>query len=285
MDKTKEKYKRLVLSGGSIKGIAYIGVLRYFEENKDHFSKIEEFVGTSIGAFMSLLIVLNYSSKELKELFWDLDFNSFKDFSVGALLENFGLDNGLKLEGMIKRVIVNKKLNPELSLSQLQNVTGKSLVCCATNLNGKKTKYFDAYSDPNFPVFLAVRASMSIPMIFAPVPYNGHLLVDGALTNDIPVSYRNPLNFKTLCICLDSDESEVDHINGIENYIHLVVKTFLKSISSNNKNLAESLGITLVEVKTKIVTSTDFSLSIDEKNSLYNAGYFSVKNKLENSLI
>jgi predicted acylesterase/phospholipase RssA len=279
MGESKEAYKRLVLSGGSIKGVAYIGALKFMEENRETFCQIDEFVGTSIGALMCLLIALNYSSKELKDIFWELDFNNVKDFSFKCLLEHFGLDKGDKVETLVKKFITDKKLSEDITIQELYNITGKSLVCCATDINSKATKYFDRETCGDAPVHLAVRASMNIPLVFAPIIYQGRMFVDGALTNDIPVSYSNPLKKKVLCLCLDSSQEVSPEIKGLEEYISTVVKVFLRSINSMNKELAKTLGIELIEIKSGIDTSMDFSLSNQKKEELYSIGYQALKDK------
>lgn len=279
MSESKEAYKRLVLSGGSIKGVAYIGALKFMEEHRETFYKIDEFVGTSIGALMCLLIVLNYSSKELKDIFWELDFNNVKDFSFKCLLEHFGLDKGDKVEALVKKFITDKKLNEDITIQELYNITGKSLVCCATDINSKTTIYLDKETCGSVPVHLAVRASMNIPLVFAPIIYKGRMLVDGALTNDIPVSYDNPFNNKVLCLCLDSSRQVSGEIKGLEEYISTVVKVFLRSINSMNKELAKTLNVELIEIKTGIETSMDFALSNEEKEEIYSIGYQALKDK------
>ena len=54
--------------------------------------------------------------------------------------------------------------------------------CVATDLTSLHRVVFDAGSLPQ-----AVRASISIPGVFAPVGFNGHYLVDGAIVDNLPV--------------------------------------------------------------------------------------------------
>mgnify|MGYP000069583804 CR=1 FL=1 len=270
-------YSRLVLSGGAVKGIAYIGVLKYFEENKDTFRYFDEFVGTSIGAMMCLLIVLNYSSKQLKKIFWDFDFNSVKNTSISILVEKFGLDNGELLENMLKKFIRNKGLDENISFKNLYLITGKSLVICVSNVNKKATRYFDKNFDPDMPVYLAVRISMNLPLIFTPVEYQGHLYIDGGLTNDIPVNYPNVSNKETICICLNSIENEESSLVSLESYFYNVFKLAFKVISEASKKFARENGIILIEIKSAIRLSLDFSLTLDQRELLYTSGYDRVK--------
>ena len=52
--------------------------------------------------------------------------------------------------------------------------------------------YFNADMTPDMPISTAVRASSSIPIIFAPVEWDGHLYVDGAVLRRIPVDAFQP---------------------------------------------------------------------------------------------
>lgn len=266
-------FKRLVLSGGSVKGIAYVGALRYFEENKEIFGDIREFVGTSIGSLASLLIILNYNSSQLKKLFWDLDFSNLQSFSLSSFMETFGLDDGKLIEEFIKKCISSKGLSPEITFSQLQGITGKSLVVCGTNVDTQCYRFFDSKSSPDMPVFLALRISMAIPILFQPILFEGNYYVDGGITNDIPVNYPCEDNQSTICLNL---EEENRGASGFNNYFYNLLKTSLVIINGNSEKFAETNGITFIKVSTDIRLSMDFSLTTEEKETLYNIGYSSV---------
>ena len=60
-------YRRLVLSGGGIKAIAYVGVFDVFE-NYGLLNQIDSIIGCSSGAIMGLLYVVGYTPKELFQL-------------------------------------------------------------------------------------------------------------------------------------------------------------------------------------------------------------------------
>ena len=55
----------LILQGGGIKGLAYIGALRYLEEKN---YQIEYISGTSIGAILGALVASGYNSYELENI-------------------------------------------------------------------------------------------------------------------------------------------------------------------------------------------------------------------------
>src|SRR5699024_6158212 len=47
---------------------------------------------------------------------------------------------------------------------------------------------------------MAIRASMSVPAAFAPIRYRGHLLVDGGITDNIPIDVARALGAQRLIV-------------------------------------------------------------------------------------
>src|SRR5262249_266067 len=66
----------LVLKGGGVKGIAYVGALEVLEEYGYHFN---HFVGTSAGAISAALLAVGYTSEELEHILSKTNFTEFKD--------------------------------------------------------------------------------------------------------------------------------------------------------------------------------------------------------------
>jgi NTE family protein len=74
----------VVFSGGGIKGLAYIGVVQYFEENSIQIKNIS---GTSIGSLISVMLNLGYSSFEMKNIAFNLDINMLENINISLLLK------------------------------------------------------------------------------------------------------------------------------------------------------------------------------------------------------
>ncbi len=92
-------FRNLVFEGGGVKGIAYVGALEALRE-RGVLDNIERVGGTSAGAINAILVGLNYSEAETRELLWELDFNNFMDDTFGIfrdtdrLLDEFGWYKG-----------------------------------------------------------------------------------------------------------------------------------------------------------------------------------------------
>lgn len=68
-----KKNINLVLQGGGIKGLAYIGALRYLEENNININYI---AGSSVGAIIGSLIACGYDSYELEDIINNISINT-----------------------------------------------------------------------------------------------------------------------------------------------------------------------------------------------------------------
>ena len=157
----------LALGSGSARGWAHIGVIRALEEAGVHPELV---CGTSIGA----LVGAAYAAGELERLeSWVLglqiaDVVGFADVSLSAGL--------LKGDRLMQFFRINFADRP---LEQLR----VPFAAVATSLQTGAEVWLRSGSTLD-----AVRASIALPGIFTPVRRDGSLLVDGGLTNPIPVS-------------------------------------------------------------------------------------------------
>ncbi len=158
----------LALGSGSARGWAHIGVIRALAELGIEPQII---AGSSIGAFVGAA----YASNELDRfenwvcsLSWK-EILDYLDLSIGG----GGVIQGDKLLSDLPDV--------------LRSASIESLSCrfgtVATELNTGREVWFR-----EGPLIEGVRASIGLPGLFAPVFLNGRWLVDGGLTNPVPVS-------------------------------------------------------------------------------------------------
>ena len=64
-----KKYKKLIISGGGINGIAIVGTIYEFSK-KFNLDNLEEIIGVSIGSIIGLLIVIGYNADEICNIFY-----------------------------------------------------------------------------------------------------------------------------------------------------------------------------------------------------------------------
>ncbi|KUG03084.1 hypothetical protein ASZ90_019545 [hydrocarbon metagenome] len=162
MDKPKVA---LVLGAGSARGIAHIGVLQVLEENHIPFDFI---VGSSMGAMIGGIYGCGTNIMMLGKVFEHIDVGRFFELKIPHL----GLINGSKINELLKLLTKDRSFN-ELSLP---------VYMVATDLyTGSSVILREGI------VAEAIRASISIPGIFRPVHKDDMLLVDGAVTDRVPV--------------------------------------------------------------------------------------------------
>lgn len=154
----------LVLSGGTAKGFAHLGVLEVFEKNK---IKIDYIAGTSIGAVIGALYSSGLSVNELKEIAKKTKWSNLVDFT----LPDRGILSGKKIEDFLRNLLKNKKFE-DLKIP---------LAVVATDVYKGEKVIFNKGDVVN-----ALRASISIPSLFVPFEYDNRILVDGGLIDPLP---------------------------------------------------------------------------------------------------
>jgi len=163
--KQEKKKAALVLSGGSILGLAHLGVIEELQKAGYEFDAI---YGVSAGAIVGAGLANGMSPKEIKAAFFSADFLSIaKDFSP--------LNTGL-LKGRRLREYFNTLLD------------GKNIKDLPVPFKAGATDFDSGeYIQINIGnVADAMRASSSLPMIFEPHlhPDYGRYLADGGLTRN-----------------------------------------------------------------------------------------------------
>lgn len=186
----------LVLSGGSFKGLAYMGVIKALGK-LDIRRHLNIFVGTSIGSIFAFLLSLNSYIEEIEEFVNSLDFNNLFKFNFKNLFYNYGLNNGNDIVKILEDFVIKKNYNSNLTFLDLKNKTNNILIINASNITKRQNEVFDYINTPNLEIIKAIRMSISIPFVFTPIEYNNCLYVDGGITNSFMYNYTiKTLNIK-----------------------------------------------------------------------------------------
>lgn len=183
-----EKTLALVLGSGSARGWAHIGVIEALEEAG---IKIDFVAGTSIGALIGAI----YAAGELAR---------FKSFllSLDAKKVISYLDAGFPQSGLLAGQKVHQLIAHYIGEQSFKDCKVPLIIIATDLLTGEEIKISSGQ------VTNAVRASISIPGIFAPVKHGSSWLVDGGLTNPVPVSAAREMGADiVLAVDLSSDVS------------------------------------------------------------------------------
>jgi predicted acylesterase/phospholipase RssA len=160
----------LVLGGGGSRGYAHIGVVRAFEELG---IPVDAVGGSSIGAVIAGALALGLGWKQMLEV-------------CAPILAGF-LDPTLPFVSLMSGRRATEGVAAVANGLDIEDLV-TTMFCISTNLTRGGMVVHRTGS-----AAFAARASGSVPGIFPPVPWNGDLLVDGGLTNNLPVDVMRSL--------------------------------------------------------------------------------------------
>ena len=189
----------LALSGGGARGIAHIGILKELERQN---IPIDYIAGTSIGSIIGGLYASGKSIAEIEQLLGKIDWKAIfndsslrKDTTIRRKFEDevFQLDKELGYKdgkvqlpsGLIKGQRLQLLLDRLfLDTSGIEHFDQLPIPfrAVATDITTGKAVILEAGS-----LSTAIRASMSVPSIFSTVKVNDQILVDGGISNNLPI--------------------------------------------------------------------------------------------------
>ena len=190
----------LVLSGGAARGLAHIGVLKALEEQG---IRIDAIAGTSMGAVVGGLYASGYQIDELEKMALNIDWQQAlsdappredvpfrrkqddRDFLVKQKLSfrddgSLGLPLGV-IQGQNLALLLESLLAHTSDTRDFDKLPIPFRAVATDIANGEKVVFRKGHLPQ------VIRASMSIPAVFAPVELDGRLLVDGGMTDNIPL--------------------------------------------------------------------------------------------------
>ena len=198
----------LVLSSGGPRGFAYIGAIEALEE---HGYTITSVAGTSMGSLVGGIYAAG-KLPEFKEWLYSLD--AWEVFSLMDL--SIGKNHFVKGDKVIDAIM---QIVPNINIEDLPI----PYCAVATDLYTGREVLFD-YG----PLFRAIRASISIPSLFRPVKFGLTTLIDGAITNCLPLN-RVRRTEGDLLVAFDVNDVNEEEINLIlrrEHEARLIDKQF-----------------------------------------------------------
>jgi predicted acylesterase/phospholipase RssA len=259
--------RALVMKGGSVKGLAYVGAL----EELDKYYSFNWFVGTSAGAIAAVLLAAGYTTSELEEILSKKNFKDFLDAPIYKWPSNLyfykGIFQARAFTSWIAKLVAEKLESPVPVL--LKDLPRRVTLYASTR--GKKALVFDS-QDPqtaDVPVSHAVRCSMAIPYFFTPEYRNGARVVDGGMQNNFPVDVllqSDPgVKFVGLYLGPAIYEEEVKEPSLLQDLFSIWLDASdLEALREHHKDT--------VIIDPRPVSTVDFNISEEEKKFLLGAG-------------
>jgi NTE family protein len=163
----------LALGSGAARGLAHIGVLKVLEAEG---LVPDAIAGTSMGAMVGAFFAAGHPAVEVERIARGLDIQSFMGLGDVALTRG-AVFSGDKLTAFLREHL------PE-TFEELAVPFG----CVATDLTRNRAVRFTSGD-----LVSAVRASVSVPLALLPVTMDGMLLVDGYVSEPVPVTLARHL--------------------------------------------------------------------------------------------
>ena len=279
----------LVLSGGGARGGAHVGVLKVLEEN--HIP-IDMIVGTSMGSFMGGLYASGWKPDDMAKMLIETDWNKYirADFDrakipmqrkmveytyQGRLGVGINAKNEVVLPtGVLKREPLLLKFD-ELT-SNVYDITDFDKLPIPYRAVATDIQNGDAVVLGSGSLAEAIYASSAIPGGLQPININGIDLVDGGVSDNIPIDVARKMG-ADIIIAVDVSEN---FSNSVDVSSYLVVMGQLVDILMR-KNANESLKTLKQE---DILITPDLEgytgLDVEKYKEIIEAGYKAAKKEV-----
>lgn len=202
----------LVLSGGGARGLTHVGVLKVLERER---IPVDVIAGTSMGAIVGGLYATGMTAKEVEQEVLRLDWDNV----FAARVERRELSQRRKEQDFEVSPLFELGVGADGVRAPLGPVSSRGLEAHLRRLTlpARQTTDFDRLPTPfravatdmetGQPVILkqgdlatALRSSMSVPGVFAPVEVNGRILGDGGLVDNTPVGVARAMGAERLIV-------------------------------------------------------------------------------------
>lgn len=301
-------FKNLVFKGGGVRGIAYTGVLEVLDTYKI-LPQIERVAGTSAGAITATLISFRLNFTETMRLIDSLDYTRvphkvdaedieinkmvnlfsrlgerFGDINcIMRLIRRYGWYSSDYFANWMEDVIASQcNGNRRATFADFQAAGFRDLYIMATNLTTRSAITFSARHTPQVAVVDAVRMSMSIPLYFEALRFDGRNLgqgdtfVDGGVFDNFPIQifdepryaqnnswYLGGVNWETLGCYLYPDEETLHKprpTNDIREFISLVTESVWDAYQTSAFDQNQIVQRRSIKISDCGIAPTDFNI-------------------------
>lgn len=277
-----------LFGGGAIRGTAHVGVLKAL--NKLGIEPVS-LAGSSVGSMVAALYSVGYSYEELSEVFLSVNFELFRDISLG-FGNKFAISKGEVFLDWIRELIERKFYGEKYEKGQVKPVTfkdlDKNLVIITTNIKDFTCHEFSNFETPDFEVAMAVRLSCCMPGLMKPLTFNGEMLLDGDLMKGKPMwmlskniqnSPNRILEIRLEGSFIGSDSNPLDYVNGMYSCITATETSFIKSLYGKHDRYD------YLTIDTGNVVFVDFNYPSEKRQAIIDDGYRQTMDYFKNYLV
>lgn len=290
-----------VFEGGGVRGIGHVGAVCGLEEAGYRFVDL---AGSSAGAIVAAFLAAGYGCAELKKEMESLDYKKLRGKewidhfgAVGksiSVLCTLGIYNTDYLEQWIGGLLKRKGMETFGDVKWC----GRRLKITASDLTEKRLLILPddlpefGVEPDSFPISLAVRMSVSIPVFFEPVRWRDgagkrHLMVDGGLLSNYPmwelddgskIPSRPTFGFKFQDSGKDSKGLSCPAFPGLADYLKSIVSTCLDAFDNGHLTAGDFERTVMISpriydgAEAKKISAVDFDISRRDSEALFENG-------------
>lgn len=251
----------IAFAGGSAYGMAHIGVLKWLDE---HRIPVDAVAGTSMGGIVGGLFATGHTPQEIEDFISAIDWNQalqmtppFEQLSFRRKEDQREYPNTIELgykrgRGLSFPPALSAGHGVGLLISRFSASYGDigpftnlptPFKCVSVDLVKAQTYVFEGGSLPE-----ALRATMSIPSVFAPVEKDGMLLVDGGMLNNLPVDVVRGMGQDiVIAVALDPPAPDLNQMRNIFGVARRSVSVMI--IDNERRNLGLADVVIMPELK------------------------------------
>lgn len=284
-----ELFDVVLLSGGGIKGFGELGMLQYHYEKKtlvlDH---VKEFVGTSVGSMINILLVCGYTPMEIFTKIYSVE-NIFSPSDVSNIFEIFSVYGIMSIQPLISIVedMVRQKLGMLPTLLQLKNMTGKTFTAAAINVGKSRVEYLSYDTYPNLGAVDAVKMSCNLPVVFHRIKYEDNYWIDGGLVDSFPYGAIKNTTGKILGILVTGKNTSTVTNSKEDTFINYLYKIMLVPMDPltqlKTKNLGPNVKLLIAEFEN--ISILNFNMNPSKKMEMFIKGYNTAKRADEKEIL
>ncbi len=275
----------LALGGGGARGIAHVGALRALEEAG---VPVDAIAANSMGAVMGSIFATGRSSRELEGAVRSMDWATLfrgrpdrRTLPISRRQDRYGALAGVSLDGWQIRLPAGLVAEQRVNRFLIQNLAPAAFFA-GGDFDRLPIRFRAVATDLSSGALVvlargdlarAVRASLSIPLVFPPMEWDGRRLVDGMVVDNLPVDVARQWD-PAVVVAVDVsspdlEPSEYESALGVASQVNDLL------MKRRNRDFAAPADV-LVRPELGKHSSTDYS----DVDALIRAGYVAMQRAL-----
>lgn len=233
----------VAFSGGATRGMAHIGVLKAFEDNR---IKIDLLAGTSIGAMVAAFHAFGVPIGTMRQQAEAMSWSKVSAFIIFR-------------SGLLSNRVIGEIVERHLGRVNIEDAPIPLAIIATDVANGEKVVLREGN------LARAIMASTCVPGIFTPIAIGDRLLVDGFLVENVPISPLQSMDADLIAAVCLSTMKIYREPNGM---INILMNAFEIAIDSHTRRTIRGADV-IVEPNLTHLTTTD----PDQQDALFDEGY------------